>query len=110
MGAAVTLDKLIPLADAAKRVSSTLTESALRKERDRGNLRTWIIARKEFTTEAALSEMLEACRSATGKPQERKAPLPALEPQPDVETATAAALRIAEALRRGTPKQNRRRR
>lgn len=73
-----------------------MTASGLRRERDRGTLRTMIVARKEFTTLADIDAMLAACRSSPVKPVRRpEEPAPQASPETAVNAAMALAKRIA---------------
>lgn len=90
-------DELIPIADAAKLLSAHLTASALRRERDRGNLRTWIIARKEFTCRSALEAMRDA---STSKAEVRERVHAVVDKAPDLSSSLASAKALAERLKR----------
>lgn len=59
-------EALLTLKAAAARAfpDGTMTVRTLRAERDRGRLDTWIIGKREYTTLAAISRMIEACRAA----------------------------------------------
>lgn len=41
----------------------SMSASGLRKERDAGRLETWFVAGKEYTSLAAIKEMIEKCRA-----------------------------------------------
>jgi hypothetical protein len=69
--------------------------SGLRRERDKGHLRTYKVANKEYTTVADLAEMLRRCSEPAGKRGEMRD-----EPHRiDLGAATAAALASAQELR-----------
>lgn len=94
----------------------TMTVSGLRKERDRGRLRVSKIAGKEYTTLAAIQEMIEGCVVAPQKvpafgssPSERdrtdpsSAPSGASSTTADTSAALDAAKRTVEALKSISP-------
>ena len=55
-------DRPIRLSEACRFFpDGAMTPSGLRRERDKGNLRTFLIAGKEFTTYPFLKEMIDRC-------------------------------------------------
>jgi hypothetical protein len=69
--------------------------SGLRRERDKGRLRTYKVANKEYTTLADLAEMLKRCSEQGGQRSEMR-------DQPhrvDLSAAKAAALASAQELK-----------
>jgi hypothetical protein len=95
---------LLSLAEAARRIfpDGRVRASGLRRERDKGHLRTYMVANKEYTTLADLKVMLQECIVPA------KAIFPALVPgqknademKRECEVATAACLVSVEALKK----------
>ncbi len=54
--------RLAPAAEAAF-PDGSMTASGLRRERDAGRLETWFVAGKEYTSLAAIEEMVRKCRA-----------------------------------------------
>lgn len=63
-------DTLLRLAEAARLAfpDGSMTESGLRRERDRGRLTVWRVANKEYTTLSAIRGMLDQCRVTPSPP------------------------------------------
>jgi len=57
------MSELLPLAEAAARLftDGRITVRSLRRERDRGRLRTYMVAGKEYTTIADIMELVGKC-------------------------------------------------
>lgn len=61
----ITADTALRLAVAAELAfpDGSLSAAGLRRERDRGRLETWFTAGKEYTSLAAIEEMIRQCRA-----------------------------------------------
>lgn len=53
---------------------NSMTMSSLRKERNAGRLETWMMAGKEFTSLAAIDEMVKQCRAQRRVPASTSSP------------------------------------
>lgn len=91
-----------------------MTAAGLRREAQRGRLALMRIAGKDFTTLAAIREMMDRCRVAPsdlayGSGRSEPAPMEACEPPPGSSSTSAdrsaldAALTIAGALKQRSP-------
>lgn len=104
MSNAESIDREAPLTlqAAAERAfpDGTMTVRTLRAERDRGRLETWIMGKREYTTLAAISRMIEACRAAQKARRSASVDEEAMAPSTEAPNPQpGAALRSLERLR-----------
>lgn len=91
----------------------SMTAAGLRRERNRGRLETWFTAGKEYTSLAAIEEMIRQCRAARKAPVSISSPsgetLPApssIAPHGSSGTAPVS-IELAAALMRCEPQKRR---
>lgn len=108
----VGLDVPLRLAAAADLAfpDGSMTASGLRRERDAGRLETWTMAGKEYTSLAAIEEMVRQCRARPKAPACGSSPRASAQPvsltPPSGSSATESeSIALAAALLRCQPQK-----
>jgi hypothetical protein len=108
---ATSPETLLRLRDAARLAfpDGSMTESGLRRERDRGRLVVWLVANKEYTTLSSIREMLDQCRvhpsqrACASKAPPRDAPPSGTSSTDESDSPLAAARATLAALKGNSP-------